>query len=134
MTAHPPSVDSVNSEEPRVILVVEDDEILRLIVSDYLRECGFDVLEAGDGTEAVTVLEQPQAHIDIVFSDVHMPGLDGFELARWIGHTRPSVKIVLTSGYATSATDMAADLRHLGPVVAKPYGHAALAEHLRAMQ
>jgi CheY-like chemotaxis protein len=128
-----PPVDDVDAEEFRVILVVEDDEMLRMTVSDYLRESGFNVLEAGNGVEAVSVLEQGTGHVDIVFSDVQMPGLDGFGLARWIGRTLPSVKIVLTSGYATSMSDLDADLRHLGPVVAKPYGHAALAQHLRAM-
>ena len=71
----------------------------------YLRDCGFDVVEAGNADEAVRVLEAG-IRIDIVFSDVNMPGsLDGFGLAQWLCRERPGLKIILTSGAAQGAKD-----------------------------
>ncbi|MEA2816833.1 MAG: hypothetical protein QOI93_4534, partial [Rhodospirillaceae bacterium] len=63
---------------PPTILVVEDEILVRTVIAAYLRDCGFDVVEAGNADEAVRVLEAG-IRIDIVFSDVNMPGsLDGF--------------------------------------------------------
>jgi len=82
----------------RVILIVEDEVIIRSVVSEYLRESGFLVIEAANVAEAVAVLST-QSHIDLVFSDITMPGeMDGFALARWIHERRAGLPILLTSG------------------------------------
>lgn len=67
---------------PRVILVVDDDVLIRLAIAEYLRECGFHVFEAADGAEAVTILNAAELAVDLVFSDVQMPRMDGFALAQ----------------------------------------------------
>jgi CheY-like chemotaxis protein len=85
---------------PPTILVVEDEILVRTVIAAYLRDCGFDVVEAGNADEAVRVLEAG-IRIDIVFSDVNMPGsLDGFGPAQWLRRERPRLKIILTSGAA----------------------------------
>ena len=91
------------SDEPvpassATVLVAEDEILVRTVIAAYLRDCGFDVVEAGNADEAVRVLEAG-TRVDIVFSDVNMPGrLDGFGLAQWLRRKRPGLKIILTSG------------------------------------
>ena len=70
---------------PQVILVVDDEVLIRSVIAEYLRECGFHVFEAADGSEAIEILQGAGMPIDLVFSDVQMPKLGGFELARWFG-------------------------------------------------
>jgi CheY-like chemotaxis protein len=117
---------------PPTILVVEDEILVRTVIAAYLRDCGFDVVEAGNADEAVRVLEAG-IRIDIVFSDVNMPGsMDGFGLAQWVRRERPWLKVILTSG-ATRTAKEAGDLCERGPVLAKPYDHAELERHIRAL-
>ena len=117
---------------PPVVLVVEDDVLVRTVVAAYLRECGFDVVEAGSADEAIRVL-QADIGVDIVFSDVNMPGsMDGFGLAQWLRRERPGLKVILTSGAARTAKE-AGDLCEHGPMLAKPYDHAELERHIRTL-
>jgi CheY-like chemotaxis protein len=117
---------------PPAVLVVEDDVLVRTVVAAYLRECGFDVVEAGSADEAIRVLEAG-IKVDIVFSDVNMPGgMDGFALAKWVRRERPGLKIILTTGAGRMAKEAGALCEH-GPIVAKPYDHADLERQLRAL-
>jgi CheY-like chemotaxis protein len=105
----------------RTVLVVEDEILVRLVIAEYLRECGYRVHEAAHAAEAVAILELPDVTIDIVFSDVQMPGtMDGFGLARWIRANRPGIEIILTSTVDRSA-EIAGMLCEAGPLLAKPY-------------
>ena len=118
---------------PKVILVVDDEVLIRMAISEYLRECGYLVFEAADGEEAVTVLQATDKPIDLVFSDCQMPRMDGFSLARWIREHRPDVRVILTSGNPTVFAEKATDLCQLGPVEEKPYDHVALARRIHQM-
>jgi CheY-like chemotaxis protein len=70
--------------QPLTVLVIEDEVLVRMVIADYLRECGFRVVEASTADEGMRVLKTNE-RVDIVFSDVQMPGsLDGFELAQWL--------------------------------------------------
>jgi CheY-like chemotaxis protein len=103
------------------ILIVEDEVLIRLVLSDFLQECGFRVYEAGNAAEAIAILESEQATIDLVFTDVRMPGeLDGFGLARWIRTNRPALPVLLTSGDQRKS-EVAQDLCANDPFFAKPY-------------
>jgi CheY-like chemotaxis protein len=117
---------------PPIVLVVEDDVLVRNVVAAYLRECGFDVIEANGADEAIRVL-QAGVQVDILFSDIQMPGsMDGFGLAQWVRRERPWLKVILTSGAARTAKD-AGDLCEHGPFLAKPYDHAELERHIRSL-
>jgi DNA-binding response OmpR family regulator len=117
---------------PPAVLVVEDDVLVRTVVAAYLRECGFDVVEAGGADEAIRVLEA-DIRVDIVFSDVNMPGrMDGFGLAQWLRRERPGLKVILTTG-AGRAVKEAGELCEYGPILAKPYDHAELERRIRAL-
>jgi CheY-like chemotaxis protein len=81
------------------VLVVEDDPLIRLTLSDYLQDHGFKVLEAGTGDEALAVIAAPAFAVDLIFTDVMMPGLtDGFALAEWMAENQPDIPVIITSG------------------------------------
>lgn len=103
------------------ILVVEDEVLIRLVIADYLRGCGYRIYEAVNAAEAVAILQTPEVAIDIVLSDVRMPGtMDGFGLAHWVRTHKPGVQVLLTAGIERSA-DIAATLCEEGPLLKKPY-------------
>ncbi len=115
------------------VLVVEDEVLIRLVIADYLRECGYRVHEAANAAEAIAVLESRMATIDIVFSDVQMPGdMDGFGLARWIRAHQPGVRVILTSSVERSA-DIAATLCEAGPLLEKPYEPQGVVDRIRQL-
>lgn len=111
---------SASDDDKPVVLVVEDEVLIRMVIADYLRDCGYHVIEAGNGREAIALFEAGM-EIDVVFSDVQMPGdTDGFGLARWVRSNRKGVKVILTSGVARMS-DAADDLCEDGPLLEKPY-------------
>ncbi len=87
----------------RTILVVDDDPDIRDYASRVLEECGYTVLTAPDGAAALVLLCGDD-HIDLLFTDVVMPGLDGAEVARRALQRSPNLKVLLASGYMTGPT------------------------------
>ncbi len=84
----------------RTILLVEDSAILRQAISGQLASLGHDVIQAADGDSAALILEDKATHLDLLFSDVVMPGtLDGIALARAAERIRPGIPILLMSGF-----------------------------------
>jgi CheY-like chemotaxis protein len=81
------------------ILVVEDEMMVRMPIAEYLRDCGYNVVEAADASEAIAITDA-EGPVSVVFSDIRMPGtMDGFGLAEWFRANYPSVPVLLTSGY-----------------------------------
>ena len=110
----------------RVVLIVEDEPLVRLTGADLLADAGFEVLEAGNADEALRILEATP-EVRVVFSDVEMPGsLDGLGLARNICRHWPSIGIVLTSGHRIRAEMIPREGRFL----AKPYDGQALVRQI----
>jgi CheY-like chemotaxis protein len=95
----------------KTVLVVDDLPLERSLLSNYLRERGFEVLQAATGEEAIGTLETGQ-RIDIVLSDIHLDGeFDGYAVARWVRDHRPSVWTVLGTsrgGMAREAVEICA--------------------------
>jgi len=90
-------------ERTPTVLVVDDEVLIRLAASDFLQECGFNVLEAGTAAEAIEMIQSNQSVIDLVFSDVRMPGdTDGFGLSKWI-RTNTGLPVILASGDASKS-------------------------------
>jgi two-component system, response regulator PdtaR len=101
------------------LLVAEDDIFVRSMIAEFLRDAGFDVLEAGNADEAIAHFET-ENDIDLLFSDVRMPGsMDGTELAERVKGKWPGTHVVLTSGYSSALLETKAKMH--GPVLAKPY-------------
>ncbi|HEY6440846.1 MAG TPA: response regulator [Acetobacteraceae bacterium] len=116
-----------------VVLVVDDEILLRSVVAEYLRDAGFRVVEAANGREAVTVLAAGEA-VDVVFSDVRMPGdVSGYDLAEWVSINRPAVHVLLTSGYVGAVSRS----RHVGDsapmLLPKPFDYERLLQQLRGL-
>jgi DNA-binding NtrC family response regulator len=107
------------------ILVVEDDELLRVTVSDILRNSRFDVREAATVGDATRLLAS-MPDIDILFGDIRLPDGSGFELAKWCRQVRPRVRIILTSGWYKRPPAAGEFL-----VLLKPYRFATLLELLK---
>lgn len=121
-----------DAELPKTILVVEDEVLVRLVISDYLRECGYQVVEAAGTDEAKQVL-QSGTKVDLIFSDVQLPGqADGIALASWVKEQYPGIPVILTSGWA-GAAEKARDLCHEGPLVVKPYGHGMVLQRIQSL-
>jgi DNA-binding response OmpR family regulator len=90
--------NSQGTHKAPVVLIVEDDPYVQFSVAHFLALCGITVMQACDGTGALSVL---RAHIpvDLVFSEVNLPGpVDGLGLAQWVHTNRPEVPVILTSG------------------------------------
>jgi DNA-binding NtrC family response regulator len=125
--------ESAPPEQDRApaILIVDDDALIRLTLSDHLQDCGFKVLEASTGDEALAIMAAPAFTVDLVFTDVTMPGLtDGFALAKWIQENQPGIPVIVTSGDAekiATAGEISPDLQF----VPKPYDLETLTTHIR---
>jgi DNA-binding response OmpR family regulator len=123
--------DDRKATSQRIILVVEDEVLLRAGTADYLRDSGFMVLEASNATEAMTILSS-RRDIDLVFSDVMMPGdMDGFGLARWVHEHHRDIPVLLTSGAGAVVNAPDAFMRE--PFMRKPYLPEELEQRLRTM-
>src|SRR5258708_34637218 len=81
----------------------EDDAAVRDVVGEMLSEKGFRVLVASDGYEAVRLLAEH--HVDLLFTDIGMPGMDGGQLARHARGMHPAVKVLFATGYAPAAAE-----------------------------
>ena len=85
-----------------IILVVEDDAIVRMLIVDVLEELEYKVLEADGSEQALEFLNDENQNIDLMMTDVGLPGLDGRELATQARIVRPALPILFASGYAES--------------------------------
>jgi two-component system, response regulator PdtaR len=106
-----------------IILVVEDEMLVRMLAVEVLTEAGFTVLESANADEALTILEA-QPDIQVLFTDVNMPGsLDGFALAEIVQTRWPEIRILIGSGrIRPGPTEVPTGMRFM----AKPYAPCAL--------
>jgi signal transduction histidine kinase len=112
------------------ILVVEDDDDVRAYTVEILRELGYRVLEAHDGPSALRLIERQDRQIDLMFTDMVMPGMSGRELANRARAFQPELKIIYTSGYTRNAIVHGGRLDAGVEVVAKPFTYRALAQKI----
>ena len=104
---------------PATILLVEDAADLRDLYRGILETSGSTVLAAQDGPEALRIAEAHPEPIDLLVTDLIMPGLGGQEVARRLGTTRPTMKVLYISGYADETT--VAAHTPVGPLLRKPF-------------
>jgi DNA-binding response OmpR family regulator len=113
----------------RSILVVEDESAARDLVIRMLSEKGFGVLTADTAEDALRILEQRS--VDLLFSDIVLPRMDGVELAKQARLLRPGLKVLFATGYAQEATQR--DATRVGKVLNKPLRAAELLKNVRAL-
>jgi CheY-like chemotaxis protein len=123
-------VMGTSATKRRVVLIVEDESLLRMNAAEMIGDAGFDVVEAGNADEAIAILEaRPDIHV--VFTDIQMPGsMDGLKLARFVRGRWPPIKIVATSGFVNVGKD---DLPEGGRFVPKPYHPEQIVATLREL-
>lgn len=113
-----------------VVLVVEDESLIRLSAVQFVEEAGFDALEAGNADEAIALLES-RTDIKLVFSDVHMPGrMDGLKLVAYIRDRWPPVLLIVASGFAVVAES---DLPVGTSFFRKPYLEGAIVAEMKRL-
>jgi CheY-like chemotaxis protein len=114
---------------PFTILFAEDDGPVRDVVINMLSEKGFSVLIAEDWFDALRILRERA--VDVLFTDILMPGMDGVALAREARAVRPGLKVLFTTGYAGRALERGA-LRS-GRILYKPFRQAALIREIESL-
>jgi len=115
------------------ILVVDDEEGVREVASQYLSSRGYNVLSAESGTQALELAGMQSGPIHVLVTDTVMPGMSGPALAKKLLAARPQTKVLYISGYAED-TSLLEDARVRGDAfLQKPFGLDSLAEKLRAM-
>ena len=120
---------NTDREKVSTVLVVDDEPVICTVACDCLRDAGFRTLEAHSAQQAIDLLEKGE-RVDVVFSDVQMPGMDGFQLERWIREHRPRIKVLLASG----VENVKAASGHMGPprwLIFKPYSSNDLEQRIR---
>ena len=111
-----------------IILVVEDDAIVRMLIVDVLEELEFKVLEADGSEQALEFLNDEDQYIDLMMTDVGLPVMDGRELATQARMLRPELPILFASGYAESI-----DVPTGMSVIGKPFSIDQLRDKVKGM-
>jgi PAS domain S-box-containing protein len=114
------------------ILVVEDNPSVRATVVQLLKTLRYSVLEAEDSRRAIEILSTPQQKIDLLFTDIVMPGgMSGSELAKRAREIRPELKVLYTSGFTETSIRSGNTLASTDPILSKPYRRQELAQKIR---
>lgn len=115
----------------RTVLVVEDDAQVRAYAGEILHREGFEVLEARNGLEALSITEREWAGIDLILADVVMPRLSGHELADRLAERLPEMPVLLMSGYMDEAIAPRGSEQFERPLLHKPFSPEDLARKVR---
>jgi CheY-like chemotaxis protein len=129
-TVDPAALPFANAGE--TVLIVEDDPAVRVLVSAVLKELGYGYVEAGDGSSAVPILESDQ-RIDLMISDVGLPGMNGRQLAEIGRQIRPDLKVLFITGYAEHAAVRGGFLDPGMQLITKPFTFDLLTAKVREM-
>lgn len=115
------------------VLVIDDEVLVRMPIAQYLRDCGYRVLEAANADEAMIVLAKSDIQVDVVLCDVEMPGaMNGFGFAKWARTLRPGLSVMLV-GTAERAANAAAELCEDGPLLMKPYDQRIVLDRIKRL-
>jgi DNA-binding NtrC family response regulator len=116
------------SSAASVVLIVENDVLLRLVTASNLRDAGFEVIEAVNPAEALRILAR--VPVDVLFSDIDVPGnMDGLALAQWVRQSQADTRIILTSGAAKAP----GDVEEYASFLPKPYAEKDVERLLRSV-
>jgi CheY-like chemotaxis protein len=128
-----PSEEKIPLNGKETILVVEDEESLRSVTQVYLTNKGYQVIVAEDFQKAVEASENTPRHIDLLMTDVVLPGASGPKLAERLAKSRPEMKILFVSGYTADALVHGDMHRTDFAFLSKPFSLNALARKIRSV-
>jgi CheY-like chemotaxis protein len=126
-------VSSENLRGDETVLLVEDEEIVRRLSKKILETCGYTVIEALDGAEAVEICNRGDQPIDLLLTDVVMPKMSGRQLVQNIAGIRPELKVLFMSGYTDDSIVRHGVIESGENFIQKPFTFNALAGKVRAM-
>jgi two-component system, cell cycle sensor histidine kinase and response regulator CckA len=124
-----PTIEQAPVTAPRgseTVLLAEDEDSLRTLVSDLLEQNGYKVLSASNGTHALEVAEKYDGPIHLLLTDVVMPGMGGPALAKNLAHVRPETRILFMSGYIEFHSTGSANLPRDIKILQKPFSNDTL--------
>jgi two-component system cell cycle sensor histidine kinase/response regulator CckA len=127
----PPTLAPKSQRGSENVLLVEDSEPVRTLVSWILQNCGYGVTEAGTGDEALSQYKQRQGPIDLLLTDVMMPNISGPELAKQVSALDPSMKVLYMSGHTAAAMVQNGVLNTGAAYIQKPFTPDALVRKVR---
>ena len=108
----------------KTVLVLDGHVLVQMPVVQFLRDCGYHVVEAANTDEAMAILQKPDAPVDVVLSEIDIPGfMNGFMFAVWARSVRPELKLLL-AGTPERMVRNSAELCELGPTLKRPPGDA----------
>jgi CheY-like chemotaxis protein len=112
-----------------LVLVAEDEDLVRLVIVDVLEDAGFEVMQVGHAAAALAILQVHATRIHVLFTDIHMPGENGLALAHHTAKHWPNVALLLTSARPRPAQPFPKKSRFLP----KPYRHDHVIRHIREL-
>ena len=116
----------------QTILLVEDEPAIRALIRRMLEGAGYELLEARNGDEALTMADRHNGAIDLLLTDVVMPRMNGFELGRRMDRARPETTMLYVSGYSRDSSEVRDGLRTSGQAfLLKPFTQDALLGKIR---
>lgn len=116
------------------ILIVDGDIVSRHAIADYLRHCGYEVVEAASTDEALAALQEASLSIDVILCDVAAIGTaSAFGLATWVRQNRPELEVRL-AGNLEGTAQTAAELCESGPHLARPYQPEAVVDYIKRLR
>jgi len=124
MNTHTPFANAAQN----IVLIVEDDIIIRTALAEYLRHCGYIVIEAAGEKEAMKVFSESFAKVDVLFV-----AIVAFGLMQWVRQHQPGVKVVVAGNFEKAA-QVAGDLCHQGPHLKKPYEPQQVIEWIKRVR
>ncbi len=119
--------------DPAHIMLIEDEEVLRDVTGQMLKNLGYTVSSCASGTEAVDVYREQQNAIDLVILDMMMPGMDGHETFLTLRDANPDVCVLVASGYSLDSKAQAILEAGARGFIQKPYRMSELAAKLTAI-
>jgi CheY-like chemotaxis protein len=128
----PPGLPSTGSHLATV-LVVDDEDIVRALVTRALREAGYRVVQAQHGAAALALLDIERDSVDLVITDLVMPGLGGREVARWVAVHRPGLPVLFISGYPKTYLEAHDLFDPQVPLLRKPFLPSRLLEAVQEL-
>jgi CheY-like chemotaxis protein len=129
---HGELTDAHRAEAGETVLVIEDESAVREIVVDVLEELGYRAVQAADGPTGLKLL-QSSMRVDLLVTDIGLPGLNGRQVADAAREQRPDLKVLFMTGYAENATIANGFLEPGMEMITKPFAIEALATRIRDM-
>jgi CheY-like chemotaxis protein len=126
--------DGPAAEPVPAILIVDGDIVSRHVIADYLRHCGYSVVEAANTDEGLIALGEQTLSIDVILCDISAVGSqNGFELSNWVRANRPELEVRF-AGSIEMAAETAAELCETGPHLARPYEPGAVIDYIKRLR